>query len=142
MSSSSNTSSASSRASSSSSSSSSSDTEVWTGNEGESSDNAEEVAAQPSLRGQTALVTASCPRQYLRSQALRKAKKKTIPEDFTTEEFLNKFRKVFDSHSNSSIEKLTCHDEPHKRPPLSQQTRETQAFSNEGERELCPQEGR
>jgi hypothetical protein len=38
-----------------------------------------------------------------------------IPEDFTTEEFLRCFIRVFNAHSTQSVEKASCHDEPHKR---------------------------
>ena len=75
----------------------------------------EEAPAHASLRGQTALVTAACPRKYPRDLKTRKATKRMIPEDFPKEEFLAKFRKTFNANSNQAIEKATCHEEPHKR---------------------------
>jgi len=89
--------------------------EVWTENEGESTYCDEEVAADAALRGQAALVTASCPRRYPKDLEARKAKKIMLPEDYTKDEFLNNFRRVFDAHSTQRIEKATCHNEPHKR---------------------------
>ena len=108
-----------------SSSSGSSDTEEeWTENEGESTDNDEETPADPSLRGQAALITASCPRKYPKELAARRARRVMLPDDFTTEEFLKKFRRVFNANSNVNIEKATCHDEPHKRLKKSSRRRE------------------
>ena len=100
---------------SSNSSSDSDSRDVWTENEGESSDNDEEAPAHQSLRGWAGLLTAPCPRNYLRDPAVRKARNKNIPEDFTTEQFLATFRRVFNSTCNESVEKATCHNEPHKR---------------------------
>ena len=114
----------SSRDSSSSSSSEEETQEVWTGNEGDSSDNDEEVAASSSLRGMAFLVTAACPRKYPREQAVRKAKRMMIPEDFSKEEFLNKLRRVVAAHCNQRLEKATCHDEPHQRFRQSRDKRE------------------
>ena len=87
---------------------------AWTCNEGESTENDEETPAHEALRGQTALVTASCPRKYPRTIEARRKKRVMIPEDFSTADFL-KFRRVVNTTSNVTIEKATCHDEPHKR---------------------------
>jgi len=87
----------------------------WADNEGASTDAEEEVPAHQSLRGQTALVTASCPRQYPRDLAARKAQGLMIPEDFTKEEFLTKLRRTMAKHCTARVEKATCHSEPHKR---------------------------
>lgn len=100
------------------------DEEQWTSNEGESSDNDEEVAAHQSLRGHTALVTAACPRQYPRDAATRRAKGCVIPEDFSKEEFLTKFRRTVGKYSTAIVEKATCHSEPHKRFRPSSSRRE------------------
>ena len=105
----------------SSSSSSSSDAEPqiqepdWACNEGSSSEEEFEAPAAPSLRGQAGLVTAACPRQYPAALEDRRRLKRHIPEDFTTDEFLTKFRRVFDRNTTVNIEKATCHNEPHKR---------------------------
>ena len=48
------------------------DEAAWTFNEGEDSDDALEVPAAVALRGQSCLVTAACPRRYLRDLAERK----------------------------------------------------------------------
>jgi hypothetical protein len=79
---------------------------------------------QASIRGQCALVTAACPRRYLRDSEQRKAQNSNIPEDFTKEEFLRNFRSVFGSSTTVKLEKATCHDEPHKRYSRHQQRRE------------------
>ena len=111
--------------SSSSSDSSSSDTEVvWTENDGELTDDDGETAADPTLRGQCALVTASCPKQYPRDIDKRKAKNIMIPADLTKEEFLREFRRVWDANSTVTLEKASCHDEPHQRFRPSQNRRE------------------
>jgi hypothetical protein len=100
----------------SSSDSSSSDAEtVWTANEGDSSENDEEVPAVPSIRGIAALVTASCPRRYPRDREDRVRMKVMIPEDFSTSELLQKFRRTVLANSTVKLVKGTCHDEPHKR---------------------------
>ena len=82
-----------------SSSKSSSDSEsdestTWTENEGDSSENDEEVPAAQSLRGQAALVTASCPRRYPRALKDRRRMNIMIPEVFSTCEMLQKFRRT------------------------------------------------
>ena len=108
-----------------SSASSSSDSESeWTANEGVTSDEDEETPAAPKLRGQAALVTAACPRRYLRLAAERKERGVFIPEDFSTEEFLRSFRRVWDANTTVALEKATCHDEPHKRWRRSMDRRE------------------
>jgi hypothetical protein len=38
-----------------------------------------------------------------------------IPEDYSKEDLLKNFRRVFDEQSTQRIEKATCHDEPHRR---------------------------
>ena len=88
-------------------------------NEGDLSEIDDEAPAHQKLRGQTALVTAACPRKYLKCLAQRMAKNQRIPEDFSKDEFLTKFRRVFNANCNQSIQKATCHDEPHKRFNLS-----------------------
>ena len=108
-----------------SSSSSSSDSESeWIANEGVTSDEDEETPAAPKLRGQAALVTAACPRRYLRLAAERKERGVFIPEDFSMEEFLRSFRRVWDANTTVALEKATCHDEPHKRWRRSMDRRE------------------
>ena len=106
------------------SSSSEDEDAVLTCNEGESSDEGEEAPADPSLRGQAGLLTASCPRQYFQDVGVRKSKHQLIPEDIPKEEFLAKFRKVFNRTCNESLEKATCHNEPHKRFRPSKDRRE------------------
>ena len=71
-----------------------SESTAWTDNEGDSSDNDEEVPAAQSLRGQAALVTASCPRRYPRALKDRRRMNIMIPEDFSTCEMLQKFRRT------------------------------------------------
>lgn len=93
-------------------------------NEGDLSEIDDEAPAHQKLRGQTALVTAACPRKYLKCLAQRMAKNQRIPEDFSKDEFLTKFRRVFNANCNQSIQKATCHDEPHKRFNLSTKKRE------------------
>ena len=112
-----------------SSSKSSSDSEsdestAWTENEGDSSDNDEEVPAAPSLRGQAALVTASCPRRYPMALKDRRRMNIMIPEDFSTCEMLQKFRRTVLANSPVKVVERTCHDEPHKRFRPSADTRE------------------
>lgn len=99
--------------------------EVWTGNEGESSDLDEETPADPSQRGMTALVTAPCPRTYPRDKAVRQSAGKMLPADYTKAEFLKNFRKIFNRHASVKLEKATCHDEAHKRcrPSTTQRER-------------------
>jgi hypothetical protein len=92
-----------------------------TDNEGESTDAEEEAPADQSLRGQTCLVTAACPRQYPRELEARRAQRLMIPEDFGKEEFLTKFRRTLAKHSTVKLEKASCHSEPHKR--ISRTTR-------------------
>jgi hypothetical protein len=89
--------------------------DVWTSNEGDSTDEEEVAPAESSLRGSTALVTASCPRQYPREFEERKAQGCLIPDDFSKEEFLAKLRKTIAKCCTVKMEKATCHDEPHKR---------------------------
>ena len=107
------------------SSTSTSDSEdVWTENEGETTEEDEETPAHPSLRGMTALVTASCPRKYPRTVDARRKGRVMLPDDFSKDELLKKFRRVFNTQTNSKIEKATCHDEPHKRFKKSGDQRE------------------
>lgn len=87
----------------------------WTDNEGDSTDAEEEVAADQSLRGQTTLITAACPRQYPRELEARRTQRQMIPEDFGKEEFLTKLRRTIAKHCSAKVEKATCHSEPHKR---------------------------
>ena len=87
----------------------------WTDNEGDSTDAEEEVAADQSLRGQTTLITAACPRQYPRELEARRAQRQMIPEDFGKDEFLTKLRRTIAKHCSVKVEKATCHSEPHKR---------------------------
>ena len=96
----------------------------WTSNEGDTTDEEEEAPAHQSLRGQTALVTAACPRSYPRDLETRKAQGRMIPEDFTKEEFLSKVRKTIGKYCTVKLEKATCHDEPHKRFRPSKSRRE------------------
>ena len=96
-----------------SSSKSSSDSEsdestAWTENEGDSSDNDEEVPAAPSLRGQAALVTASCPRRYPMALKDRRRMNIMIPEDFSTCEMLQKFRRTVLANSRVKVVKGTA----------------------------------
>ena len=87
----------------------------WTGNEGETTDEEEAAPAHASLRGCACLVTAACPRKYPRDADARKRHKTTIPEDFRKAEFLRVLRQVIGSHATVTVQKATCHDEPHKR---------------------------
>ena len=93
-------------------------------NEGDESDYAEETPAAVELRSEVCLVTASCPREYIRDPDERKRRHTFIPEDFTTTEFLSSFRRVFDANSTVMVEEATCHDEPHKRLRASRSKRE------------------
>ena len=95
-----------------------------TGNEGDTSDEDVEVPAGNDCRGQAGIVTAACPRRYLRSFADRQRLKRYIPEDFSNDQFLKKFRRTFDSVSTKRIEMATVHDEPHKRFRKSNDKRE------------------
>ena len=95
---------------------SSSDTEIdWTENQGDTTDEDEATLADPSLRGMVALVTAACPRKYQRTLKARQTRRRVLSEDFSTSEFLQKFRRVFQAQCNAQMQKATCHDEPHKR---------------------------
>ncbi len=67
----------------------------WTHNDGSTMEDDEEAPAHQSLRGQTGLVTASCPRKHPRDIAERRRQKLFIPEDFSKEDFLKKFRRAF-----------------------------------------------
>ena len=96
----------------------------WTSNEGELTDDGEEAPAATSSRAQVCLVTAACPRNYLRDPAQRKAQSKLIPEDFSKPEFLKAYRGVFNANSNRVVEKAACYDEPHKRLRRSLDRRE------------------
>ena len=96
----------------------------WTCNEGESTDNDEETPADQSLRGEAALVTASCPRRCPRCLADRRKQRLMIPEDFTTAEFLKKFRRTFNAHNTVKLEEAICADEPHKRFSKTRDRRE------------------
>ena len=98
--------------------------EVWTENEGPSSDEEEEVPADQSLRGQCALVTAACPRKYPRELAERKAQGLMLPEDYSKEQFLANLRLIIGRHCTARVEKASCHCEPHKRFRPSQNRRE------------------
>lgn len=89
--------------------------EVWTENEGEETENDEEIPAAPDGRGWCCLVTASCPRKYPRTLAERKGKNIMIPEDYSRETFLENFRQMFNRHTPKLMTKGTCHEEPHKR---------------------------
>ena len=98
--------------------------DAWTSNEGESSDDEEEMAADPSLRGQSALVTAACPRKYPRDLARRRAEGRMIPEDFGKQVFLAKLRQTIGKHCTAKLMKASSHDEPHKRFRPSKKRRE------------------
>ena len=108
----------------SSSSSSSDEEEVWTGNEGDSSDCGEEAPADASQRGSAALVTAACPRKYPRELEVRRRNKNMIPEDFGKEVFLKNFRGIFNRNATAKLDKAACYDEPHKRYRPSARRRE------------------
>ena len=101
--------------SSSSKSSDSDSSSQLTGNAGDSSDYDEEAPADQTMRGQAALVTAACPRQYHRTLEERRRANKLIPEDISTEGALRQFRRVWNSCCTAQLLKATCHDEPHKR---------------------------
>jgi len=88
---------------------------LWDEDEGESTDADEEAPADSSLRGQSTLVTASCPRHYPAEKEERQKQSVAIPEDFTKAEFLEKLRKIFAQHTSVRTEKASCHSEPHKR---------------------------
>ena len=81
--------------------------EVWTENEGPSSDEEEEVPADQSLRGQCALVTAACPRKYPRELAGRKAQGLMLPEDYSKEQFLANLRLIIGRHCTARVEKAS-----------------------------------
>jgi hypothetical protein len=93
-------------------------------NAGDSSDYDEEAPADQTMRGQAALVTAACPRQYHRTLEERRRANKLIPEDLSTEEALRQFRRVGNSCCTAQLLKATCHDEPHKRVRQSTNKRE------------------
>ena len=95
-----------------------------TGNEGDSTDDEEVAPAHSSLRGCSALVTASCPRHYPRDPEVRKAKGFLIPEDMPKDLFLQNLRKTVAKYCTVRIEKATCHEEPHKRYRPSKDRRE------------------
>lgn len=99
---------------SSSTSSHSSDSDC-TGNDGESSDWDEEAPATAALRGKVALVSAKCPRRYLRKLKIRKARGQRIPSDMGKEEFLQGFRGVVGTQCNETLKVASCHAEPHAR---------------------------
>jgi hypothetical protein len=83
-----------------SSSGSSSSSVSHTENEGESSDCPEETPASQSLRGRVALVTARCPRKYVRAKAARRSQGRKIPADMGKQEFLKAFRLIAGSECN------------------------------------------
>ena len=88
------------KSSSSEDSSTSSETDSdWTRNDGSTSEEEEEIPANQSLRGMACLVTAACPRKYPRALKERKASRLVLPGDFSTQEFLQKFRRVFLAHA-------------------------------------------
>ena len=89
--------------------------DAWTNNEGDTSDEEEEMPADSTLRGRSALLTAACPREYPRDLAVRKAQKLMIPADFSTAEFLALVRRALGKHCTAKLLKASCHDEPHKR---------------------------
>eukprot|EP00972_Heterocapsa_arctica_P116304 16452354-Heterocapsa_arctica.AAC.1 len=91
---------------------------------GEMTEDEEETPAVPAHRGQAALVTASCPRSYPQDPNVRQQSKALIPADFTTAQFLKEFMAVWYSTSNVKLQKVTCHDEPHKRYQPSGECRE------------------
>ena len=97
----------------------------WTANEGDLSDVGEETPAHVQTRGDCALVTASCPRTYLRTKEQRDQQSKWIPEDFSKADFLKNFRATFDAQSNRAVVEAACYDEPHKRlrPSLDRRER-------------------
>ena len=106
------------------SASSESSKDDWTGNEGESTDCDVECPADAKLRGRVALVSAKCPRQYLRAAEKRKAKGTQIPSDMEKGEFLLAFRRLLASQCTAKLEAATCHVEPHLRKRISTQKRE------------------
>lgn len=86
-----------------------------TENEGLTSSDDDEATAVVSARGACALVTAACPRSYPRALEDRQKQHTMIPADFSSEDFLKKFRKVFGANTTVRLEKAGCYDEPHKR---------------------------
>lgn len=106
---------------SSSGSSSSSSDDVWTDNEGSSTDCEAEFPATGHLRGRVALVVASCPRQYLRDVKDRRAKCEKIPADMEdSRDFLSAFRRTVGSHCKQS-QMAACVATFHKRKRKSTQ---------------------
>ena len=87
----------------------------WTGNDGESSEYDEEAEAVPSLRGKKALVTAKCPRRYLREWRKRKANAMLIPSDMGKKAFLDSFRRVVGTSTSQKLLAATCHEDRHVR---------------------------
>jgi len=96
----------------------------WTGNDGESSEYDEEAEAVPSLRGKKALVTAKCPRRYLREWRKRKANAMLIPSDMGKKAFLDSFRRVVGTCTSQKLLAATCHEDRHVRVRSSTKERE------------------
>ena len=109
---------------SSSTSTNSSDSDC-TGNEGESSDWDEEAPATGALRGTVALVSAKCPRRYLKKSKIRKARGQRVPSDMSKADFLQAFRRVVGTQCNETVKIATCHAEPHSRVRTSTKVPET-----------------
>ena len=95
-----------------------------TANEGDSSDNEDEVPADYTVRGAAGLVTASCPRQYPCEAAEPKRLGSVIPQDYAKAEFVDILRRLVHLKSNRTLLKACCVDEPHKRFRKSKQWRE------------------
>ena len=105
-------------------SSSSESDDDCTCNEGVSTDSETEAPAIASLRGKVAVVTAKCPRQYLRDQKDRVARRCRIPADMTKDAFLQAFRKLMATECNQSLKAATCHAVLHSKKRRSTRERE------------------
>jgi hypothetical protein len=102
----------------------------WTQNEGESSENDEETPADPSLRGTTFLVTVACPRNYTSELEARKARRIMLPEDFSKEDLLKKFRRVFNTQSKPRTNPKQTQPNPKQAQNYCKQPKATNTQSN------------
>ena len=74
-----------------------------TDNEGDSTENEEETAADYNVRGAAGLVTAACPREYPRNFADRKRLGIMIPADFDKDAFVEMFKRLMTTNSNRKL---------------------------------------
>ena len=92
---------------------------------GDSTECEAEAPAMTTLRGRVALVTASCPRQYLRDVTIRKRQGRRIPADMEdAKDFLGAVRRTLGSTCNQTLEMATCLAVFHSRKRKSSQQQE------------------